>query len=392
MKPVIMVSHFFPFPPRAGAEIRTALNLRMLSELSEVFLVSNQPGDGDMIEAGRYAREVIPVGPLPGGKARSALRRLKEPFSALPAAGSWLDVGRFREVLGDLSGKYPEAVYWLEASWLLPAVPEGRKAVVLDQHNLDSEVLRKRAENAAYPLSQLYGHDWRKQRAFEKRELKKAAVILAVSKEEKELHEQIFGLENVEVLPNLLDLERYPFTGRGNRDGAVLMTGDFGYEPNRLGAEHLVRDVMPIVRDQMPKARLIIAGRGSRSLPFRDGSVELMGPFERPEDAFSRAAVAAVPIFVGGGSRYKILEALASGVPAISTSAGAEGLDIVDGDGLLIRDGAKRFADGLVAILGGGELHDKLSAAGRRKVEELYSIEKGRSIIRLVLERAGGIG
>ncbi|HQQ48003.1 MAG TPA: glycosyltransferase, partial [Acidobacteriota bacterium] len=309
MRPVVMVSHFFPFPTRSGAEIRTALNLKMLSELAEVVLVANQPGDGDIAEAEKYAREVITVSPLGRGKMRSVLRRLKEPFSALPAAGSWLDIRRFKEVLGDLGGKYTDAVYWLEASWLLTALPEGKKAVVLDQHNLDSEVLRKRAENASFPLSILYKHDFLKQRAFEKKELKKAAAVLAVSEEEKTLHERKFGLENVEVLPNLVDLERYPVI-RGDRAPAIIMTGDFGYEPNAAGAEYLVKDVMPLVREKIPDAALVIAGKGSGSLPFREEFVELMGPFERPEDAFSSASVAAVPIFVGGGSRYKIIEAL----------------------------------------------------------------------------------
>ncbi len=59
MRPVVMVSHFFPFPTRAGAEIRTALNLKILSELGEVVLVANQPGDGDTAEAGKYAREIL---------------------------------------------------------------------------------------------------------------------------------------------------------------------------------------------------------------------------------------------------------------------------------------------------------------------------------------------
>jgi len=388
MRPVVLASHFFPFPTRAGAEIRTALNLRMLSQLTDVVLVSNQPGDGDIDQAKRYAREVITVSPLDLGKAGSFLRRVKEPFSALPAAGSWLDVGRFREVLGDLSGKYPEAVYWLEASWLLPAVPEGRKAVVLDQHNLDSEVLRKRAENASFPLSFLYRHDFRKQRAFEKKELKKAAVVLVVSEEERALHERLYRLENVEVLPNLVDLERYPVI-RGERGEAVIMTGDFAYKPNAEGAEFLVKKVMPLVRETIPGARLIFAGKGSLSLPFREELVELLGPFERPEEAFSRAAVAAAPIFVGGGSRYKIIEALASGVPAVSTAAGAEGLDLADGDGLLIRDGAREFAEGLVSLLAGGTLREKLSLEGRKKIEEKYSCRNGKAVILKALERAG---
>ncbi|HNQ77865.1 MAG TPA: glycosyltransferase family 4 protein [Acidobacteriota bacterium] len=389
MRPVVMVSHFFPFPTRAGAEIRTALNLKILSELGEVVLVANQPGDGDTAEAGKYAREIFTVSPMGRGKMRSVLRRLREPFSALPSAGSWLDVRGFREVLKDLSRKYPDAVYWLEASWLLPALPEGKKAVVMDQHNLDSEVLRKRAENAYFPLSILYGHDFRKQRAFEKKELKKAAAVLAVSEEEKTLHERIFGLENVEVLPNLVDLDRYPVSEPGKTGGAVLMTGDFGYEPNASGAKYLVKDVMPLVREKIPEAKLVIAGKGSGSLPFREGFVELMGQFERPEDAFSKASVAAVPIFVGGGSRYKIIEALASGVPAVSTSAGAEGLDLRDGEGLLIREGAREFADGLVSILAGGALREKLSVEGRNKIEEKYSFRHGRAIILKALEKAG---
>lgn len=389
MKPVIMVSHFFPFPPKAGAQIRTSLVLRMISETSRVVLVSCDDGKGDAAEAGRYAEEVVTIPHKGFGLLRSVARRLGEPFTGMPAAGRWLEIKAFAEAIGSMEKKLGDSVLWLEASWLLDAVAPGRKrTIVLDQHNLDSEVLRKRAMNATFPLSMLYGHDFRKQRRFERRELKKADFVLTVSNEEKELHERIFGVRDVEVLPNLLDLERYPFRPPSGGPPVIVMTGDFSYEPNMAGARYMANEILPIVRRNVPPARMVFAGKGSGDLPFRGEGIELHGAFETPDEIFPRASVAVAPIFTGGGSRYKILEALACGVPVVSTPAGAEGIDIGGPDGVLVREGARDFASGVVSMLTDPGLARRLAEKGRVKVEELYSMERGRSLIKRVLEKA----
>ena len=328
--------------------------------------------------------------PRPGfGRVRSAVRRLEEPFTNMPAAGRWLDARAFSDAISAMERKLGDAILWLEASWLLDAVGRSdRRAVVLDQHNLDSEVLRKRAENSPFPKSILYRHDFRKQRRFERREFGKADFILTVSREEKELHEQVFGIDNVEVLPNLLDLDRYPFNPGTGGPPVILMTGDFSYEPNVAGAGYMAAEIMPMVRRSVPDARLVFAGKWSGQLPLRGKGIELHGSFGMPSEIFPVASVAVAPIFTGGGSRYKILEALACGVPVVSTQAGSEGLDIGPSDGILVRDGAGDFAAGVVSILTDRKLALGLAEKGRGKVEELYSMARGRSVIRNVIEKA----
>jgi len=387
MKPVIMVSHFFPFPPRSGAEIRASMVLRALSGMTRVALVSSDDGSGDASAAMKFAEKVLMVPTLGFGRMKSAGRRLIEPFTSFPAAGRWLDIKAFGKAIRSLGKNYDGAVIWLEASWLLRTIQPGdRRPVVLDQHNLDSEVLKARAANAGFPLSLLYRHDFRKQRAYEKRELPRASFILAVSREDRDLHEKLFGLKNVEVLPNLLDLSKYPCSGARPEEKTVIMTGDFNYGPNREGARWLTGRVLPLVRRRMSGVRAVFAGKSSDGLPFGGAGVELHGPFKDPADVFPLASVAAAPIFTGGGSRYKILEALACGVPVVSTSPGAEGLELADGEGVLIRDGEAQFADAVVSVLSDETLAAELSRKGRKKVEELYSMERASSFIRTALE------
>jgi polysaccharide biosynthesis protein PslH len=387
---VIMVSHFFPFPARVGAEIRTAIILKTLSELTEVILISGNDGSGDVQEAKKYAGEVISVAPLGFGKVKSILRRLKEPFTAFPAAGRWLNLAAFRKSIYSVGNKHNDALLWLEASWLLDAVSKDEKReIVLDQHNLDSEVLKKRAQNARFPLSVLYNHDYLKQKTYEKQALKKASVIMSVSEEEKKLHEKLFQLDNVVVLPNLLELEKYKYSAPNYDSRTIIMTGDFAYEPNRVGAHYLVKKILPLVREQVHNPKIVFAGKGSGSLPLCEDGVELLGEFDKPEDVFSLASAAVAPIFTGGGSRYKILEALAFGVPVVSTTCGAEGLGLMDGDGLLIRDGDRQFAGGLSSILNGRELAAELSFKGRKKIEEHYSMDRCKAIISSAMKNLG---
>jgi polysaccharide biosynthesis protein PslH len=383
-----MVSHFFPFPARVGAEIRVSLILKTLSALTDVVLISNNDGSGNVQEARRYAKEVISVASLGFGKMKTVLRRLEEPFTSFPAAGRWLNIKAFRKSVELQGNKYNDAILWLEASWLLSAVLKDEKRnIVLDQHNLDSEVLKKRAQSASFLYSKLYKMDYLKQRIYEENELRRASLILSVSEEEKDLHRKLFNLENIMVFPNLLDLNHYNYLGPNYDSKTIIMTGDFGYEPNRVGAKYLIKKILPLVREKVSNPKVVFAGKNSFSLPLSEDSVELLGTFDKAEDVFSRASVAVAPIFAGGGSRYKILESLGFGIPVVATSCGAEGLKLKDNDGILVRDGDRQFADGVASILNDRELSAELSKRGRQKIEEYYSMRQGQVIIKEVLER-----
>lgn len=147
----------------------------------------------------------------------------------------------------------------------------------------------------------------------------------------------------------------------------LLFVGSLTYEPNIDGLEHFVAEVLPAVRAEVPDAVLRIVGQGrsarAEALAATPG-VQLVGEVASVGPELAAANLAVVPVRFGGGTRIKILEALAHGVPVVSTTAGAEGLAVVDGEHLLLADAPTAFADACVRLLLDRPTADRLAARG----------------------------
>jgi glycosyltransferase involved in cell wall biosynthesis len=375
----ILLAHFFPFPTRVGAEIRTALVLKALARRGPVALVGQfHRGTRPDIETARaFAEEVIPVPPL----SRSPVARLGKRLnclSPLPPAGRAINVKAFEGAVRGLGPRWDSALLWLEASWLLPVVkPLDGRAVVLDQHNVDSLVIARRAQLAPRPLRWLLEGDRRSQEAFERRWFPKVSRFAAVSDEDARALTGVIPDPIVRVIPSALEMDRYPFAGRLPDEPVAIMTGHFGYGPNVEGAHWLCREVWPAVRRRLPGARLVLAGLASDALAEKLAApgIEGTGAVEEMVPRLHAARVALVPILHGGGTRLKILEAMACGIPVLSTSAGAEGMEVRSGEHLWIEDAPAAFAERLLSLLGSDETAEAVRRAARARVEEAYSSE-----------------
>jgi glycosyltransferase involved in cell wall biosynthesis len=160
-----------------------------------------------------------------------------------------------------------------------------------------------------------------------------------------------------------------------------LFVGSFGHRPNRSAAELLVTRIWPRVQQARPRAELVLAGRGSRTflaaLPSAavGPRVRALGFVDDLEVLYRRAHVVAAPLSEGGGIKIKILEALARGVPVVTTAVGAEGIaDGTEGT-LVVAPADERFADALIAAAGDDARLLRLSRRGRELIEERFSWE-----------------
>jgi glycosyltransferase involved in cell wall biosynthesis len=154
----------------------------------------------------------------------------------------------------------------------------------------------------------------------------------------------------------------------------MFFVGALDYEPNTEAVEWFVREVLPRIRRAVPGARLRIVGRGTERVEWTRGEagVDLVGPVEVLADELDRADVSVVPIRVGAGTRLKVVEALANHLPLVTTTVGCEGIDVRDGVDSLIRDDAVGFADACIAVLGDGQLRQRLADAGSQLFRDRY--------------------
>lgn len=198
-------------------------------------------------------------------------------------------------------------------------------------------------------------------------------------------------VRNVEVIPNAVPKVA---DGALATEPNVLFIGAYSYAPNIVAAECLIEEVRPHLARICPKVRILIAGPRSEEIPsFHNPptGVEFLGFVSDLATLYRRARVVCCPIQSGGGTRIKILEAASYGVPVVSTPLGAEGLEFVPDEEILLRKGASGLATGCADLLLEDALAHRIGAAGRDRVRTLYDRDVIISKMRTILGRALGL-
>jgi polysaccharide biosynthesis protein PslH len=249
-------------------------------------------------------------------------------------------------------------IWQFEAVSYLDAIPAGASATVLMAHNVESLIWQRLGAAEQNRLKRWYiSEQCRKYERFERGMFNRATRVVAVSEEDAALMRDRFGITEPVVVDNGVDVERYAALAHERRPsaGQILFLGSLDWRPNVDAVEYLLDSIMPRIWSEEPNSRLCIVGRQpTPSLVRRacaEGRVELHADVPDVRPYLASSAVMAVPLRIGGGSRLKILEAAAAGLPVVSTSIGAEGLALNADRDLLIADDADGLADGLLQCL-----------------------------------------
>jgi glycosyltransferase involved in cell wall biosynthesis len=209
----------------------------------------------------------------------------------------------------------------------------------------------------------------------EQRSVERAAVTLVCSKlDQSEL--QLWNRGNITALANSVEIPDQDARPAPATPAALIMVGVYSYAPNADGAQWFLQEVWPSIRRVRPDVEVWFVGKGAEAIPreLRDsegvrfvGFVDDLGPIYRG------AAMAICPIRAGGGTRIKILEAAAFSIPSVSTTLGAEGLDLQDGEHILLADSSKQFAESCLRLIDDKITANKLGLAARARICERYS-------------------
>jgi glycosyltransferase involved in cell wall biosynthesis len=179
----------------------------------------------------------------------------------------------------------------------------------------------------------------------------------------------------VRVVPNGVDAARLGEVAPDPEPGAMVYPGALGYAANADAVGFFCREVLPRVRAAAPRARLVVTGRAdgpARTALAGAAGVAFTGHVPDIRDVLARSQLCVVPLRVGGGTRLKILEAMAAGVPVLSTRKGAEGLAVVPGVHLLVADTPAELAAAALRLLGDGALRRELADRARALVRARY--------------------
>jgi glycosyltransferase involved in cell wall biosynthesis len=346
---VVVIDEELPYPPTSGKRIRT-LNLTLrLARRHDVTYICHRNADAAEARGaaafftahGVSVRTVDWSPPRKSGPTFYA-RLAANLLSPLPYSAATHNSRALRQALREHAATHPVDLWHCEWTPYVQAVRGlggARRLVVA--HNVESVIWRRYFENESHPLRRWYiGRQWRKYQRFERRVMGEVDRAVAVSGLDAERLRRDFDAGRVDVVENGVDPAYFRPQAIRREPDRLLFLGSLDWRPNLDGARLLLERVFPAVRAAVPSARLSLVGRNPPEWLKKQASaapgVELHAdlPDVRPE--LVRCGLMVVPLRIGGGSRLKILEALATNTPVVSTRVGAEGLELEAGRHLSI--------------------------------------------------------
>jgi len=254
----------------------------------------------------------------------------------------------------------------------LPSLVQGN--VVLAHHNVESQLLARRAETEAGLRRAYLREQARLLEREERRWAPRVAINAVVSPEDGQTLQKIApGAAQILVVPNGVDSSAFlPSDEEPQRE--IVFVGGYTWFPNKDGMAFFATDVLPRIRARAPDVPVTWVGRAPERVreEYASLGVRLTGYVDDIRPYVSRAACFIVPLRVGGGTRLKILDAWSMGKAVVSTSAGCEGLVARTEENMLIADEPDAFASAVLRVLDDAELRRRLGKAGRRVVETHY--------------------
>jgi len=358
---VVIVASELPYPPTAGNRIRT-LNLALrLAARHRIAIIAHR--NDESAEATRFLREhgietilvdrVIPVKSGP----QFYVRLTANLASPVPYSVASHNSPALRRAVQSHARRHRIDVWQVEAIVVVDALADLESdPKVMIAHNVESLIWQRYHEAEDDLLKRWYiKQQWRKFERFERRAFAAATWVVAVSESDAALIRDRFGGRNVGVVENGINRRYYEGVRPDPDPRTILFLGSLDWRPNLDAVGLLLDRIFPAVRAAEPAARLCLVGRRPppaliqkvRDVP----GVALHADVPDVRPFLATSGIMVVPLRIGGGSRLKILEALAAGLPVISTRVGAEGLDLVPGEDYIAADEPEAMADALVSSI-----------------------------------------
>jgi glycosyltransferase involved in cell wall biosynthesis len=380
-------------PVHSGGNIRSYHILRQLASRHELIFFSYYGGEPDAEYEEELARQFPGAvclctgkrSPTWLGRGLDYLVRLpvRAPYavSRFESAAvqsrlkTWFQEGRFEVVVCD----FLDAAVNFPNRFVIPTA--------LFQHNVESEIWRRHSLTESNPARRLlYRVEFEKMLSYEQSMVRKFHHVIAVSEHDRQLMGAWTDVSRITVVPTGVACQQYrPNPSSRVAAPLVLFVGAMDWEPNIDAVEYFCREMWPSIRAKVPAARFRIVGRNPvrRVQKLASSSVEFTGSVFSVVDHLREAAVVVVPLRVGSGTRLKIYEAMAAGKAVVSTSVGAEGLDVHHDHDIVLADDPEAFARAVTMLLRDVDL--------RRRYEQAAAVLAAKYDWTAIGDRFGGV-
>jgi sugar transferase (PEP-CTERM/EpsH1 system associated) len=375
---ILIVSHALPYPPNSGFTIRVYQLLKLLSRRHSVSLLAlGQPGEDEKATALRAICAGVHTVPYPQRSKRG--EQLLSLLSSKSYQSRYLRSAALQQRLDELCAGDPFDIIMVETSQLATVCSFDRRSlVVLNEHDIVYELLERMAATESSPFRRL--HNRREYIKFKREEealWRQVSAITTTSSREVPIISAAAPATPILAAPNGVDMTYFSPSDQMTDPDIVVMTGFMKTRPNIDAALYFVHDVLPRLLTVRPRLVFHVVGGDPpeeiRTLAGPHVVVAGTVPDVRPYVA--RAGVFVVPMRMGGGTRLKVLEALAMKKPLVSTSLGCEGIDVRHGEHLLVADDAGQFAESVIRLLDDRSFAFRLADEGYELVRQRYRWE-----------------
>jgi len=384
---ILFLTPQLPVPPWQGTTLRNYHLIEGLAERHTISLLSFLEPDQPVDPAGwgsltTLCQQIVTVPILPRGTRQRLLdlARTRRPDMAL-RLWSRAFAGRLARWLQE----EPFDIVHIEGIEMAPYLPlleraTHRPLIVFDDHNAEY-VLQQRAFQTDRRIPRrwhaaVYSYlQWQRLRRFEAQVCRRADRVIAVSETDRAALEALVPGLRAGVIPNCIDTAAYATAESTAPAFTLLFTGKMDFRPNIDAALWFGREIWPLIEAQEPAATWGIVGKSPhpRLDVLRSGpNITIVGEVPEIPPYLHAAELYVIPLRMGGGTRFKLLEAMAAGIPVVSTSVGAEGVPARSEQELLLADRPADFAAAVLRLLRDSALGDRLSAASLALVREQF--------------------
>lgn len=372
---ILFLTPRLPYPPVKGDKSIPFHRIKYLSQRHEIILLSFIESEEKLrylphLDTYCSRVETVLLPPY-----RSYLNVLRGILSDIPLQVSYYSSAIMRErlevILSQEEFDLVHAVLLRSAKYLMGNRSLPKVVDLIDALSLNME-RRYQAERGVKRV--LFKEEWRRVRKFERevcRNFDKAVVVSHVDR-------KAIGEENVQVVPLGVDSAVFKPPSKKPEPNVVIFTGNLGYFPNIEAVSYFAEDILPLVAQRIPEVRFLVVGANPSPQITRldkHPNILVTGTVDSVADHLRKASVAVCPMKSGSGMQFKLLEAMACGVPVVATSVALEGIEVAPGEHVLLADSDEAFAAHVVTLLKDAETRVALARSARRLVERRYSWE-----------------
>ena len=389
---ILWLSHFVPYPPKGGCFQRSYNLIRETSFHNDVYLVALKHKDDARPdfnsetaknELGKFCKKVIIVDVSKQNSGFSLyFLALKSIFIKDPLTVNLFKSKEMGRIISELSRDINFHIVHYDTISLAYYVNDakgGKK--IINHHGIESYMIYRRIVNEPNILNKVYLHmEGFKLKRYEKRNCHKFDMNIVVSELDRTLLNEIDPSLRIEVIENGVDTHYFsPSENNNNNNNRLIFIGRLDQYSNRDGILYFCDHVWPLIRENIPNIFLTIIGNNPPSklieLSKKDERLEVLGYVDDVRPCFSNAAIYICPIRDGGGTRIKILDAMAMGMPIVATTIACEGIEVTPGEDILIANTPKEFLEKIMELFSKEEFRDKIGRNARKKAESIYSWE-----------------